>query len=129
LIFSDVDIIFLFYLIIALCALISVFLLIYFCSMVASSNRLTNNAVRFALDRQRIEQFSYYFVCDKAKILFLCWMYRGNWSCHRADDGGGGGGRRQRKVLAADVIVTPLQPAHLRKSAGLAVEQTILYIF
>ena len=49
---SDVDIIFL--LIIALLALISVSLLIYFCSMVASSNRLTNNAVQFALDWQRI---------------------------------------------------------------------------
>ena len=48
---SDVDIIFL--LIIALLALISVSLLIYFCSMVASSNRLTNNAVQFALDWQR----------------------------------------------------------------------------
>ena len=52
---SDVDIIF-------FLALISVSLLIYFCSMVASSNRLTNNAVQFALDRQRIEHFSYYFV-------------------------------------------------------------------
>ena len=70
LIFSDVDIIFLFYLIIALCALISVFLLIYFCTMVASSNRLTNNAVRFALDRQRTGALFVLFCVTKPKYYF-----------------------------------------------------------
>ena len=65
---SGVDIIFL--LIIALFALISVFLLIFFCSMVASSNRLTNNAVQFALDRQRIEHFSYY--CATKPKYYFC---------------------------------------------------------
>ena len=58
-----------FVLIIALFALISVCLLIYFCTMVASSNRLTNNAVRFALDRQRIEHFSYHFVWCSQNLL------------------------------------------------------------
>ena len=70
---SDVDIIIIFVKIIVLFALISVFLLIYFCTMVASSNRLTNNAVQFALDRQRIEHFSYYmyFVWQSQNIIFV----------------------------------------------------------
>ena len=40
---------------------------------VASSNHLTNNAVQFALDRQRIEHFSYYdtIVRQSQNIIFV----------------------------------------------------------
>ena len=67
---SDVDIINFVNIIIALFALISVFLLIYFCTMVASSNRLTNNAVRFALDRQRTGALFVLFCVTKPKYYF-----------------------------------------------------------